>query len=80
MKLTKLNGQIIEVKGCTSCPHKVDVSEGGGKFMRCEMKIKLPGGKFSNRKKKLVGNWAGAYHASCPLSSDASVTPQEVVR
>lgn len=80
MKYTKLNNSIQEVSGCTTCPHMTVETENGKKFMRCVMKIKLDGERFSHRRKKLIGSWTGAYHESCPLPSKSDGHFQEVVK
>lgn len=62
MKYTALEindvAQIVAVTGCTTCPHKEYVTNIGETYMRC---------RHGGRSKKLIGQWTGAYHASCPL-------------
>lgn len=59
--------QIVPVNGCTTCPHMTKESNmGQAAFMQCNR-----GENFEKRKKKLIGNWAGAYHESCKLTSAA---------
>lgn len=80
MKYTRNeSGEVVEVKGCTICPHKTDVSKGNENFMECHGPVLSANAKgdpiLKPRQKKLVGNWMGGYHASCPLASDPNQVP-----
>lgn len=78
MKYTRNEvGEVIPVKGCTTCPH-VDIrQENGWGVMFC-MKPSL--GKVKTSGKKLVGRWEGPYHASCPLASVPENVPAAEVK
>jgi hypothetical protein len=76
MKYTRSeSGAVVEVLGCTKCPHKVDVSKDDENFMQCCVLTLRADGKARPIKKKLIGKWTGAYHASCPLASDPKQVP-----
>lgn len=80
MKYTRNDsGEVIEVKGCTTCPHVNIRQENGWGVMFC---MKPPRGKGITAGKKLIGKWTGAYHASCPLASAQENVPavKEVVK
>jgi hypothetical protein len=78
MKYTRTEaGEVIEVKGCTSCPHKSDHCEHGiVAFMVCRAPTLRADNNFRPTKKKLIGQWTGAYHASCPLPSEPKNVPE----
>jgi hypothetical protein len=72
MKYTRSeSNEVIEVKGCTTCPHMV--KEDG--LMVCRAPAPNAAGEFKPRKKKLTSHWAGAYHASCPLAIKPESVP-----
>lgn len=77
MKYTRTEaGEVIEVKGCTTCPHKSDHYERGiVAFMVCHAPTLRADNNFRPTKKKLIGKWTGAYHASCPLASKPEMVP-----
>jgi hypothetical protein len=77
MKYTRnaLN-EVVEVKGCTSCPHKAGIEKDGEKFMECRAPTARPDGEYKPRKKKLTSHWTGPYHASCPLASDPKMVAE----
>jgi len=63
----KIYHDVQEVRGCSVCPHVTREVKEGKIFLVCTHPT--PAGH--KRKKKLVGNWVGNYHASCPLPNDA---------
>lgn len=76
MKYTRSEScEVVEVKGCTTCPHKQNHFAEGGSFMVCVAPTARPDGEYKPRKKKLTSHWEGAYHASCPLASEAKNVP-----
>jgi len=78
MKYTRTDAGVIEVKGCTTCPHMVPETDGGFTVMNCTKSVHSgPTGKPVKRNKKLTSHWTGAYHASCPLPSDPKMVPEE---
>ncbi len=71
MKYTRNeSNEVIEVKGCTTCPHMENQYAAGVAFMVCRAPV-----AGNPRKKKLTAHWTGAYHASCPLASMADNVP-----
>jgi hypothetical protein len=69
MKYTRSEtGEVIDVKGCTNCPHMerrfIDLQP----LMYCVVPVLVSGGTHKPRNKKLIGRWTGAYHESCPLA------------
>ncbi len=82
MKYTRNeNNEVIEVKGCTTCPHmekRTEVDRNGApvQIMFCRVPVLCASDKYKPRNKKLVNNWTGGYHASCPLASFAEAVPK----
>lgn len=73
MKYTRNDSNaVIEVRGCTTCPHMAKGFGNNEGFMFCEK----PMAEKTKRHKKLTSHWTGAYHASCPLPSDAKMVPE----
>lgn len=62
--------ELVAVKGCQTCPHKIMARHVSGKdAMKCTIKQKC--GRW------LLGNWEGTYHISCPLAAKAKpFTPE----
>jgi hypothetical protein len=76
MKYTRSEtGEVIEVKGCTTCPHMGKREVDAQSFMYCVVPTLRPDGKRKPRNKKLIGRWTGAYHESCPLASAPENVP-----
>lgn len=76
MKYTRSeNNEVVEVRGCTTCPHMQRYHEGGADFMRCHAPTLRGDGKYKLTMKKLIGRWEGGYHASCPLASKPESVP-----
>lgn len=76
MKYTRSEtGEVVEVNGCTTCPHKQNHFRDVENFMVCVAPTACPDGKYKPRKKKLTSHWEGGYHASCPLASEAKNVP-----
>jgi hypothetical protein len=64
------SGEVIEVKGCTTCPHMASIKgDDDWNYMHCQVPTLRADGTRKPINKKLVGKWTGAYHASCPLVS-----------
>jgi len=80
MKYTRNeSGEVIEVKGCATCPHMEKRSElldgpmlRQTTFMFC---VKPHPGQKKFAGRKLTSNWTGPYHASCPLASSPEMVP-----
>lgn len=67
MKYTRNeSGEVIPVKGCTTCPHVEKRDIDGWGYLYC---LKPSLSKVKTAGKKLVGRWEGPYHTSCPLTS-----------
>jgi hypothetical protein len=63
--------RVIEVRGCTTCPHMADGFEGLVAVMYCTK----PQPNKAKANKKLTSRWTGPYHASCPLASNPEMVP-----
>lgn len=73
MKYTRNESNaVVEVHGCQRCPHMEKGFGNNEGFMFCTK----PQPDRSKARKKLVGRWTGAYHASCPLPSDPKNVPE----
>ena len=73
MKYTRdESNAVIEVKGCTTCPHKENRYVEGKPFMYC---LKPLAGTVKTAGRKLTSHWTGQYHASCPLAISPDNVP-----
>lgn len=75
MKYTRTDSGIVEVKGCFTCPHVRVDQDNGFTVMYC---MKPLPGKLKTDGRNLISKWTGAYHASCPLASEAKNVPEVV--
>lgn len=76
MKYTRSEtNEVIEVKGCTTCPHKVDGSVDLQSVMFCCVPTLRADGKYKPTNRKLIGRWEGPYHATCPLATKPENVP-----
>lgn len=83
MKYTRNeSGEVIPVKGCTTCPHVASIKneDDGWNYLYCKSPTLRPDGKLKPSTKKLVGRWEGPYHASCLLASVPENVPAAEVK
>ena len=72
MKYTRNeSGEVIEVKGCTTCPHMQNGIVDLQAVMFCCVPTLRAGGKYKPTNRRLIGRWMGPYRATCPLAASA---------